>query len=80
MDINIFEAKRKFWQNVKPLFSNKQNVSQKNIIIVEKDTIISNKVVQKLNNLFIEAVEHLETESFVPDIDNRFTQELYTKL
>ena len=29
LDMNIFEDNKKFWQNVKPLFSNKHDVSQK---------------------------------------------------
>ena len=72
LDINIFEENRKFWQNVRPLFSNKHNVSQKYIIIVEEDTVISNNTdpPEKLNNFFIEAVENLEIESFVPNIEN----------
>ena len=72
LDMNIFEDNKKFWQNVKPLFSNKHEVSQKNIIIIEKETIISNntEVAEKLNNFFIEAVENLEIEPFVPHNDN----------
>ena len=77
LDMNIFEDNKKFWQNVKPLFSNKHDVSQKNIIIVEKETIISNntEVAEKLNNFFIEAVENLEIEPFVPHNDNRIYTE-----
>ena len=41
LDIKIFEDNRKFWQSAKPLFSNKQNFLQKNIIIVEKGIITS---------------------------------------
>ena len=77
LDMNIFEDNKKFWQNVKPLLSNKHDVSQKNIIIVEKETIISNntEVAEKLNNFFIEAVENLEIEPFVPHNDNRIYTE-----
>ena len=73
----IFENNKKSWQNVKPLFSNKHDVSQKNIIIVEKATIISNNTegAEKLNNFFIEAVENLEIVSFVPHNDNRIYTE-----
>ena len=71
LDIKIFEDNRKFWQKVKPLFSNKQNFLQKNIIIEEKGIITSNnfEVAEKLNNFFIEAVENLDIESFVPNIN-----------
>ena len=77
LDMNIFEDNNKFWQNVKPLFLNKHDVSGKNIIIVEKDTIISNntEVAERLNNFFIEAVESLASEPFVPHNDNRIYTE-----
>ena len=59
---------------IKPLFSNKQAVLQKDTIIVENDKIISNseELAEKLNNFFIEAVENLEIESFAPNTDNNF--------
>ena len=45
---------------------------QQNIIIVEKDIIISknSEVTEKLNNFFVEAVESLEIDPFAPDFDN----------
>ena len=72
LDLKIFEDNKKFWKSVKPLFSNKQNALQNNIIIVEKDTITSedSEVAEKLNNFFIEAVESLEIEGFAPDFDD----------
>ena len=55
LDLKIFEDNKKFWKSVKPLFSNKQNALQNNIIIVEKDTITpeDSEVAAKLNNFFI---------------------------
>ena len=49
------------------LFSDKQNVKNRIIIIVENNTIISHKkdVAEKLNNNFVEAVENLEIEHFL---------------
>ena len=72
LDLKIFQDNRKFWQRIKPLFSNKQITLQKSIIIVENDKIISSseKVTERLNNFFIEAVENLEIESFAPNTDN----------
>ena len=35
LDLKVLSDNKKFWQNVKPLFSNKQDVLQKNITIVE---------------------------------------------
>ena len=68
--MKIFEDNKKFWRRVKPLFSNKQNSLQNNIIIVEKDTITSedSEIAERLNNFFIE--ESLEIECFAPDLDD----------
>ena len=67
LDLKAFEDSRKFWRSVKPLFSDKENIKNRNIIIVENDTIISNTkdVAEKLNNYFVEAVENLEIEHFL---------------
>ena len=69
LDLRIFEDSRKFWQNVKPLFSDKREFKNRNIIIIENDTLISNKtdLAEKFNNYFIEAVENLEIEHFVSE-------------
>ena len=54
-------------ENIKPLFSNKQHILQKNITLVEKDEITSNdkEVAEKLNTFFIEAVINLEIGPFI---------------
>ena len=72
LDLKVFVDNNFFWQKVKPLFSNKQNILQKNIIIVEQDKITStsNEVAEKLNNFFIKTVENLEIESFASNDDN----------
>ena len=77
LDLTIFEDSKKFWQSVKPLFSNKQNVKNRNIKIVENNTVISDKkdVAEKLNNYFVEAVENLEIEHFVSDNDDHCISE-----
>ena len=69
LDLKIFEDNRKFWQNVKPLFSDKQDIKSRNIIIIENNTVISNKagLAEKFNNYFVDAVENLEIEYFVSD-------------
>ena len=73
----IFENSKKFWQNVKPLFSDKQNVKNRNIIIIENNKVISNKMdlAEKFNNFFIEAVENLEIEHFISDNEDIFISE-----
>ena len=67
--MTVFENSKKFWQNVKSLFSDKQNVKNRNIIIIENNKVISNKMdlAEKFNNFFIEAVENLEIEHFTSD-------------
>ena len=72
LNLKIFQDNKKFWQRIKPLFSNIQIDLQKNIIIVENDKIISSsdKVAENLNNFFIGAVEKLEIESYAPNTDN----------
>ena len=69
LDLKIFDDSKKFWERIKPLFSDKQNVLQRNIIIIEKEVIISDKkkVAEKLNNFFIEAVDSLEIEPYGPN-------------
>ena len=65
-DLRIFDDNKKFWRCVKPLFSDKQKILDRNIVIAENDTIYSDnkEVAEKLNNFFIEAVENLEIEPF----------------
>ena len=72
LDLKKFEDNKQLWRRVKPIFSNKQNSLQNNIIIVEKDTIMSedSEVAEKLNNFFIESVESLEIECFAPGLDD----------
>ena len=75
MDIKVFEDNKKFWKRIKPLFSEKNNLS-KNITLVENGITISNKteVAEKLNNYFIEAVENLEIEGFISDNDFTYSE------
>ena len=66
LDLRIFESSRKFWQKVRPLFSDKQK-SISNISILENNIVISNnvEVAEKLNNFFADSIENLEIEPFV---------------
>ena len=70
LDLTVFEDSRKFWQNIKPLFSDKE-VKNRNIIIIEDDKVISDKkeLAEKFNDFFIEAVENLEIEHFASDFE-----------
>ena len=66
LDLRIFEDNKIFWQRIKPLFSEKDKMFPKDIIIVENNTVTSNnaEAAEKLNNFFIEAVEKLDIEPF----------------
>ena len=74
LDLRIFNDNKKFWANIKPLFSNKQNNLQKNITLVEKEKITSknNEVAEKLNKFFIESVDNLDIETFATSNKNDF--------
>ena len=52
---------------VKPLFSDKQKGTQRNITIEENNVVITDhgEVAEELNNFFIEAVDNLEIEPFI---------------
>ena len=67
LDLKIFEDNRKFWQKVRPFFSDKHKSSSRNITILENDIIISNnlEVAETLNNFFVDSVENLEIEPFL---------------
>ena len=67
LDLNILQNNRKFWQRIKPLFSEKNKTIAKNIVIVDNDKqITGNKMVaEKLNNFFIEAVDNLGIQTFL---------------
>ena len=45
LDLNIFDDNKKFWQRIKPLFSDKHKFLQNDIILVENNKIISDKEV-----------------------------------
>ena len=70
--MNIFQDNKKFWQTIKPLFSDKQHDLKRNIVIVENESVISDnkEVAEKFNTFFIEAVENLDIEPFNSPNDN----------
>ena len=72
LDLKIFDDNRKFWKSIKPLFSDKQKILDKNIFILEDGIIYSKneEVAEKLNNFFIDAVQNLEIEPFVSEEAN----------
>ena len=82
LDQKLFDDSKTFWERIKPLFSNKQIGLQRNITIVEKDTVISNKkeVAEKLNNFFVESVDNLDIEHFVTEINDSPPSNIVNKI
>ena len=86
LDLRIFEDNKTFWQRIKPLFSEKNKMLPKDIIIVENNTVTSNntEVAEKLNNCFIEAVEKLDIEPFTcgnkDEIGSGTIEEIFLKI
>ena len=83
LDPVIMGDNRKFWQRVKPLFSDKQKSQSTDIILIENDITTSNNkdVAEKLNNFFIGAVEKLEIKPFIiENINNSSIENLEEKI
>ena len=57
LDLNSVLDNRKFWQNVKPLFSNKVK-AKTTIILIENDEMIDNeiKIAKIFNEYFVSTV------------------------
>ena len=66
LDLNIFDNNKTFWQNIKPLFSDKKGALQRIITIIENNTVYTEneEVTEKFNIYFTKAVENLEIEPF----------------
>ena len=75
IDVSLITDNKQFWKTIKPLFSDKHNISKK-INLIECDEIISddNKVAEIMNVFFSNAVEKLCIEgyetNFISDIGN----------
>ena len=69
LHITIFDDNKQFWQRVKPLFSDKTTLKH-SIRLKENGKMISDEkeVAEILNNYFMESVEYLEVERYMPTI------------
>ena len=67
LDVTIFADNKKFWERVKPLFSDKIALKH-NIRLKENGKMVSDKkqIAEILNNYFLESVEYLEVERYLP--------------
>ena len=72
LDLNIFKDNKTFWQRVKPLFSDKQTNSKKEMTLIENGEIITDEhlVAEKLNNFFTDVIENLDIEPFLATVTN----------
>ena len=68
LDVTIFDNNKTFWRRIKPLFSDKEKTLPKEIFLNENDTVIYDRerVANKLNDFFVDAVANLEIEPFIP--------------
>ena len=72
LDLSIFKDNKTFWKNIRPLFSDKQKVRKRNIILIEDETVISENstVAEKLKNYFINVIENLELGQYNEIMEN----------
>ena len=70
LDLRIFKDKQ-FWQTVKPLFSDKQQLLERNIVIIDDEKVYSDNTVvaEKLNNFFVELVQSLEIQPYISEAE-----------
>ena len=69
LDTNTFTDNKKFWKCIRPFFSDKQKVFQNDIILIEKDVIISDdkEVSETFNKYFVDIVKNLDIEPLILD-------------
>ena len=68
IDLKFITDNKQFWKTIKPLFSDKHNISRK-ITLIEDDEIISNdvKVAETMNDFFSNAVDKLNIKGYQTD-------------
>ena len=69
LDITILNDNKKFWKNIRPLFSDKKKDYKKDIILIEKDKVTSNEkdVAEIINNYFVDVIENLDIEPYIKE-------------
>ena len=79
LDLKVFEDNKEFWKSIIPLFSEKKNMLQRNIMILDIEKIFTGEaeVAEKLNNFFIETVESLHIDTSTTNApSNDYTDEI----
>ncbi len=68
LDLKVFEDNKKFWKNIKPLFSDKSKTKSRITLIEDEKVITSDEeIATKLNDYYIEAVQNLNIKKFSCD-------------
>ena len=81
LELSIFKDNKTFWQTVKPLFSDKQKLIERNIVITDDGKVYTDNtiVAEKLNTFFIEAVQCLEIEPYLSETAKKGLQRQYRR-
>ena len=68
LNLKIFRNNKSFWKNIKPLFSDKSKILDRDIILIDENVVISDKlaVAEMFNKSFIDSVKKLPIERFLP--------------
>ena len=69
LDLKVFKDNKTFWRTIKPLFSEKTHIKNRNMIIIENDKVFVEKseIAEKLNQFFIDSVKNLDVEPFTSE-------------
>ena len=76
IDLNLLTDNKKFWKTIKPLFSEKNNISRK-ITLIDDEEIISNdiKVAETMNDFFSNAVSNLDIKGYQTNFHSNITND-----
>ena len=76
IDLKLLTDNKKFWKTVKPLFSEKHNISRK-ITLIDDDNIISddNRVAETFNDFFSNAVAILGIKGYQTNSNSNITDD-----
>ena len=81
IDLKLLTDNKLFWKTIKPLFSEKNNISRK-ITLIEKDDIVSNdkEIAETMNEFFSNAVAKLNLKGYHTDLFPTFCSDNITNI
>ena len=79
LDKSILSDNKKFWEVMKPLFSEKEKIVRK-VILIDNEKVIynDNEAAEKMNNFFITAVSKLSIEGYHTNDENNVNESTST--